>query len=459
MEKAYYLFKFTKKGETQSLGIMNERRMVEEMELPSIYYRLTREARKFAGNNSLKIDVIPETIFQPSEAKDISEYIFGHSRVNAERFRRHLNWLTGKGRIPTFQIRVRTHVPIDELVGREVILSRISQKISRNNISLRAPRCYGKTAILNAISEKHPPGFNAFFVQTRNLLTPESFVGEIAYELKKGEPSEREKAREKYEASAAKDWLKTSRSLFKKNKSYLILIDEFAEFLRNLKEAIKIEDFINSFSKLFKEKNIRIIVASSESEERNIGKVLYKKLFSNFETIEVPLLKDKDAKLLLEELAYNSRIIPKQEDVDSICRLIKDHVPYFIHIFVGVWKEKHNLDNAVTPHEVYEELIGKTGWNLLRDFQELPKRYPGKDALVAKAILSQVADKGKITKEISQKIYKEKKGELNIEHHEELIDRLKDDLLIGEDASKKKGIVYSFKSKLLRDFWRRYPTK
>lgn len=450
MKRLSYIIEFPEKR--LSLGIINEKRIISDEKLSIVYYQLHNVAREFADENRLKINIISATSLTPTELKDVSEYIFLDSSFNENRFKRHLLWLKENKKITIFPIRIRTIVPADELVGRKELIQKLLDLIKDHSISLCAPRCYGKTSILNAILEEPPKEYTTRFIQTRNLSTPESFLGSIAYELKEGTPLERQRKREEFEEKGKENLLKTADLLFEKEKNYLFLLDEFNQFLMNLKEDNK---QFSSFSKLFMmmKENIKFILASSESERRIIGEDLSTKFFSNFKEIDVPSLDIDDASLLLEELAYNSEIIPAKGEIDKICDLIRDFIPYFIHIFVSIWKGMVKKRPS-SPEEVYEEMIGNTGWNLLREFQELPKRYPGGLSNAAKVLLSEIAKKDDgILSDDAQSRFREKTGSKETRDFISLIDRLKDDLLIDEKDGK-----YIFRSKILMDFWNRFPT-
>ncbi len=456
MKKLSYIIEFEFQEKRLSLGIINEKKIISSENILSVYYQLTKVAEEFAHENSLKIDIIPATSLTPTELKDISEYIFLDSSFNKNRFKRHLLWLKERESITIFPIRIRTLVPSDELVGRGELIQNLLSLIKDHNISLRAPRCYGKTSILNAVLEEPPKGYITRFIQTRNLSTPESFLGTIAYELKEGTPLERQKEREKFEKKGKESLLKTANLLFEKEKNYLLLLDEFNQFLMNLKENNEqFSRFSDLFTMMKENKNIKFILASSESERKIIGEELSTRFFSNFEEIDVPPLNIDDASLLLEELAYNSRVIPAKKEIDKIlCNLIRNFIPYFIHIFVSIWKGMIKKEERPSPEEVYEEMIGNTGWNLLREFQELPKRYPGRLSNSAKVLLYEIAKKDDgVLSDKAQSIFTKETGSKETRDFISLIDRLKDDLLIDEKDDR-----YIFRSKILMDFWRRFPT-
>lgn len=442
-----YLFEFS--GEKNfSLGLINERK-VDETRVLDLYFLLHSTALKFARENLLNFIQTPATSKEALEVKDISEYIYLEGSFNEKRFRRHLTWLFTKGKIPRFPVRIRTLPPFDELVGREGLLQKIENLIKEKNVSLRAPRCYGKTSILNAIFERPPQGWQPLFIQARNLQNPAAFVGAIAYELTSDSAIERQVKRELIEKQAERALTDTLTSLLPEDKHHLLLVDEFAEFLRNLKENKALKDFDNGFCNFFNLPKIRFIIASSEAEDRISGNKGLK-ILSNFEKVNVPLLKDDEAGLLLEELAYNSGIIPKKGEIERIKNLLKTFIPYFIHIFVSVWNEGNK---EISPEEVYERLLGKEGWNLLRDFQELPKRYPPKLISSSYSLLSEMAIREQgIEKGEAKAIFKEKAG-ADISDFEEMIQRLIDDLLIEEQKER-----YYFKASLLKEFWRRFPT-
>ncbi|MEW6618966.1 MAG: hypothetical protein AB1422_06405 [bacterium] len=443
MKTYKYLLEFSNKDKGFSLGIINERKEVNDTKILDLYFLLLNTAKELAQKHSLELTTTSSTSKEAQEVKDIVEYAYKDGSFNEERFRRHLEWLFTKNRIPTFLIRLRTLLPFDELVGRENLILEILELLKERHISLRAPRCYGKTSILNAIFERPPQPYQPLFIQARNLQDVRAFLGAIGYEIKKGNSLERQKQREEIEKTSKEGLESILPSLFPQDKHYLLLVDEFAEFLRNLKNN---NEPLN-FDRFFNLSNIRFITASSEAEDRIAGQTL-----SNFEKIDLPLLERQDANLLLEELAYNSQIIPKKGEIEEICNLLETYVPYFIHIFVYVWNEVYREKKDVCPEEIYERLIGKEGWNLLRDFQDLPRRYPGRLSSAGYAMLSEMA-KEEIEKGMAKKIFKEKTG-LEQEEFENMIQWLIDDLLIEEKNGK-----YSFKSKLLRDFWRRFPAK
>lgn len=438
MKKLYYLLDFS----DFSIGVTNEEKKVRAEDLSYLYFNLKESAEEFANNNSLHFELTPATSTTPTVGKEIFHYCFGNGGFNKERFIRHLNWLKEKKKIPIYQIRIRTLIPLEELIGRENILDNIFSSFTKNHISLKAPRCYGKTSILNAIS---PPGWKTIFLQMHNLYTPQGFVGEIAYEI--SQDSSSEKMRERYEEESKKDWTKTLMELLGETQSYLLLLDEFTEFLRHLKEINKLDEFLKGFELIAKQENIRFISASSKSEERIIGRKL-----TYFQDINIPLLNQSDAKLLLEELAYNSGIIPKEGEINEICNLIKDFVPYFLHIFVDIWNEMRKTKSGINIKEVYDTgLNGKIGWNLLRDFQNL-RDYPPKLHSPALEILYRLTQKERLNKAEIQNIA-ESKG-ISLNEIDDLIDRMEEDLLIKKDDDN-----YLFFTKVLKDFWCRFPKR
>ena len=203
--------------------------------------------------------------------------------------------------------------------------------------------------------------------------------------------------------------------------------------------------------------SVCFIFASSESEDRMFGKHA-KALDELIRKIEVLPLCRADAELLLEELVYCTGLTPRSGDVEAACDLIGEFVPYFIHAFAAAWQEADRRSSSpedITPVNIYhDELLGLTGWNLFREIVDLPAKYTEPRPRGARYILDRLS----ACESEQESRLREQYGKSGTEEgFEDVLDRLSDDMLIARIEDQ--GIPsFRFYSKLLKDFWKRYPT-
>lgn len=465
MTTDYYTLIFSREDPTNISGFIlaleNRKGIVSPARLSAAYYHISQQARKFAAENGLSLSMQRPPDASPDSVRDLSDYVFADASPNDRRFQRHLGWLHNNKKIPVFPIRIRTYGGPEELVGRQEKIKEISAALEQKHVSLRAPRTLGKTALLHFLKQRPPSGRKPAFVVCRGVSSPEAFVGRLVYALKEGEadPRDMQKAAEKAENEAkGSNWKEAMSRVLSGEGEFLLLVDEFTDFLRGLDETGTLEEFLEDFIDILGLPSVCFVFASSESEDRMFGKHA-EDLNKLIEKIAVPPLSRHDAELLLEELVYCAGLTPRNGDMEAACDLIGEFVPYFVHAFAAAWQEAGRRSSSpedITPESVYyNELLGLTGWNLLRDVVDMPKKYAEPRPKGARRILNRLAD----CESEQESQLREHYGSIGTdEGFEDTIERLTDDMLIAR-VGDRDNYSFRFYSNLLKDFWKRYPTR
>ncbi|OGS02987.1 MAG: hypothetical protein A3G41_01030 [Elusimicrobia bacterium RIFCSPLOWO2_12_FULL_59_9] len=436
-----------------SLGLLNGKGIPASRHLPAL--RAIGEAARAWAEPASSVKEEPAPSATLIETREISDYLYSDGSLNQSRLRLHLGWLSSEGAVRRLSCQPGAVVAGPCLFGREELLRAMRLELKAgHSLSLRAPRRFGKTSLLYALKADASASMTPVPCELWGITSPEEFVCEIMFRL--WEERDRRKAqclreRIRKELSAAQPdvaaWTKKAEAVIPRNGAVLLL-DEFSEFLRSLRESKRIGEFVRWLADSLRRGRFQVACASSRAEAW-ILRSRKLELPKEIVPMNVPPLNRGRAAELMEELCYSEGISLCPTDVPKLLDLMGEGIPYFIHMAVQAWKSL--LSQQPSPEDVYYRgLLGPAGYNLLREFQRLPTRYPPAQQKGAHAILDALSW-GAAQEARLRRLYKKRVG--GDDDFRDSLERLGEDWLIRKTSKTE----YAFSSKILQDFWRNYP--
>jgi len=237
--------------------------------------------------------------------------------------------------------------------------------------------------------------------------------------------------------------------IFQKEK-FILFIDEFPDFLLNLKERQNIESFLGRFRD-FRNKCLKLqtVLAGSINLIRTISNLGLSDKLNEYRNFEFPLFSKEQSLLFFQCLLYSKDYILEKDAQKFILPYIKDGMPYFIQLLADEVikispgnKSIHieDLKNAIREFTKGDE----PG---LHQFHNRLKRYLKDENLEksARIILSHLSTDTMTFDDL----YPYVAELINKERLNELLNRL-----IDEAYVKKTDDKYNFLSKLFAEWWK-----
>ena len=236
--------------------------------------------------------------------------------------------------------------------------------------------------------------------------------------------------------------------IFQKEK-FILFIDEFPDFLINLKERENIESFLERFRD-FRNKCLKLqtVLAGSINLIRTVSNLGLSDKLNEYRNFEFPLFSKEQSLLFFQCLLYSKDYILEKEVQKFILPYIEDGMPYFIQLLADEVikinpKEKkidiNILEKAIRNFYKQDEFG-------LEEFHNRLKKYLKDENLEkpAKIILSHLSTDAMTFNDL----YPYGDDLISKEKLNELLNRL-----IDEAYVKKADDKYSFLSKLLAGWW------
>ncbi len=233
-------------------------------------------------------------------------------------------------------------------------------------------------------------------------------------------------------------------------KEFILFIDEFPDYILNLKKHDKVESFLRKF-RVFRNKceKLHTVLTGSINLKRTIEKLGLADKLNEYKVFKFPLFSPENSVLLFQCLLYSEDYLLEKKAENYVFPFIKDGMPYFIQLLADEIQQLEpesrelrleDIENAIKNLFQLEEFG-------IEEFHNRLKKYLKEENLEksAKIILSHLSH----NKLDFDTLYSYVDNNITKEQLDELLNRLQD------EAYLKKGKEnYSFLSKLMAGWWK-----
>ena len=384
----------------------------------------------------------------------------------------------------------------DELYGREDFIDHLWRQIEGNNILLLAPRRFGKTGVMRHVFLRPLKGYLPVYFDLEDVSSPQEFVWRVTRELlahsglrrflqqAKGIPrairdwvkdtfdeAEFDGAKVKFKEAVVDDWRNTARRLLlemeKAADTVVFIFDELPAMLEKVRDEAG-DDAAREFMAWFRTVRMqqkdqlrrhRFIVGGSIGIDLILRRLNTVDKLNDFERLYVEPLRREDAVALARDLAGSMEIQLDEGIEERIFELIGPPVPYFIHLLFSQLGQLPSAERKPVGREaldgVYQRrLLGPTCKHYFDHYRERLKRYGKTGERSAMAILSTVAEQGRVSESAIYDVYRKvrKRGANELEFADLMADLECDWYLLLDPHTNE----YFFMVEVVRNWWRRW---
>lgn len=384
----------------------------------------------------------------------------------------------------------------EEFWNRKRELADIWRALETSSVLLTAPRRFGKTSIMQRLVDSPKNGWNAFYLDTEGIMGPQDFLIEIiavlahdkAFKLFLGKAGIfwggllnriDEIGVSEFKISLrqelAQEWQEKGRQfigLLKELQTRTILIlDELPILIDNIAKKHSNNtamDFLSWLRSLRQMPDLREKVRWVTGGSIGIEKVLQHigfgtNVINDLERIHIREFGNKEAKDFIEAiLRSNLETSESSKDViGKFLEVIGIPIPYFIQILVREsLNEMEHLGKKVLSQEIIEQayeqrvLASYNRTYFEYYYERLRHYYDDETQKVAKELLTEVARSSRLTKkQLWNKYQALTKDKGDKDSFSYLLSDLENDFYLKSDSNRD---IFSFATKVLRDWWIRY---
>jgi len=383
-----------------------------------------------------------------------------------------------------------------ELYGRAELIGSVWHRITENNILLLGPRRFGKTGVLRHVLQVPRDGYRPVCFDLEDADSSEEFLWRLTRVLLSNVHTRKllngaaslpgmlrewigddfdetrfDSARVKFKKAAGKDWSDIARRLLLElegmDATVIFILDELPAMLEKLQTKQGeggARDFLAWFrtARLRQHRKLRphrFIVADSGGSESILCHSIRAHELSDFERLYVQPLQDDAARRLIRDLAETMHVELDELLVNRILELIGPPVPYYIHMLfsqLGQLPSAHRQPLHIkTLAEVYRSRVrGPTCKHYFEHYRQRLRRYGKTAEKSAVAILSIVAERGRVSEEALRAVCRKTK------HHStssvafgDLLAHLERDWYLVRDP---RTSTFYFGLDVMRDWWQRW---
>ncbi len=391
----------------------------------------------------------------------------------------------------------------DDFYDREELVELLWERLEAGNVLLAAPRRFGKTSLMYRLLDRPRPGWKPVHIDAESIREPVNFIIALLDALisdrhlrkflasawegtsswVRGLLAETEikgpwdvGVKIKLKERIGTHWQERGESLLKALRGYdggkrlLIVIDELPVMLylfadNGLSEA-DARSFLYWFRKMRTDPEIglrscRFLVGGSIGIEEYLSQLNAADSFNDFERVPLPELPRAKAEDLVRRLASTRQMKLSPASRRKILELIGAPIPYFIQIFVSeIANAKVMGLSKIGPKRletIYQDrLLGAASKTYFQHYYDRLRRYDKPAEQAAKQILKTLAlaPPGGVGRgELRTLVRRTSGGSVGDERFALLMGDLENDFYIRFDTERE---GYSFASKILCDWWRRY---
>jgi hypothetical protein len=280
-----------------------------------------------------------------------------------------------------------------------------------------------------------------------------------------------EGAKVKFKDTIAKDWRITARKLLlemeKCDETMIFILDELPSMLEKILERLG-EDAASDFMAWFRSVRMqqkdqlrrhRFIVGGSIGIDIILRRLSTADKLNDFERLYVEPFTREDARKLVQDLAESMEVKLDASTCERLLELIGPPVPYFIHLLFSQLGQlpqarRHPL-TIETLEEVYQKrILGPTCKHYFDHYRGRLKRYGTVGERTAVAVLSTVAQQGRVSDSVLWEVYRKtkKRGASELGFTELMADLECDWYLVLDPHTNE----YFFMVNIMGDWWRRW---
>lgn len=315
-------------------------------------------------------------------------------------------------------------IAAEDIVGRDHLVERLWQTLSRQSLVLVAERRMGKSCVIKKLQAEKPAGVLTFVRDVENVATPLEFVERIYHDVEE-HLSRRQKTAGrtrrllqevagteiagliKLPTAAAPHWKSLLEKLIEdvtenQDRTVVLFWDEFPWMLQKIKrtsgEAVAM-DVLDSLRCLRQTHDSLRMVYTGSIGLHHVTSALVEAghthgPLNDMRIVEVPSLSEPDARFLAAELLRGEGL--RSEDLDETADCIAtevDCIPYYIHSVVATLKDRGEVvDTGRIKQFVSEALVDpQDQWNLQHYQDRLPDYYGADRVPVVLSLLDQLA--------------------------------------------------------------------
>lgn len=383
-----------------------------------------------------------------------------------------------------------------DLWDREKEINNIWKALETGSVMLTAPRRFGKTSIMLNLVDKPKENWEAFYLDVEWVRGPEDFVAEIMTALldkyrtseflanvkkiagkavDRIEEIEVAKFKIALRDSLKEDWQDQGKALIKLLKGTdgknILIVDELPLLVLRIcknKSKSQAEDFLFWLRGLRHipelQDKVRWVIGGSIGMEKVLGQVgAGTKAINDLNSIRIGEFSDKDAKNFIKALIKKETGIQEISPslLEKYLQILGPPIPYFIQILVRESinemenRKQKNLSPEIIEEAYNEEVLAAYNRTYFEHYYERIKEYFDEGtADIAKNFLTVLSRQDYLSRKELWNIYKqETKGKGKEEAFNYLLAELENDFYITFDSKKEK---YTFATKILKDWWRKY---
>ena len=235
--------------------------------------------------------------------------------------------------------------------------------------------------------------------------------------------------------------------------NFIIALDEFSEFLLNLKKNSieEVKFFLEWLRRLRQQEEIRLIITGSINIISTVEELNFPYLINDMTDIEILPLGPVEVRTLLTELLKDKNITLSDEVLGAAVDKLSDGIPFYIQLFADglVFYTGGNqvIDDLKYLQKIYEKITSKQHKEFI-DLHSRLKTHLGKSSEfnAAKKILAHTCDSSMNFDDLYPFLENILPDKIAVN---KLLKRLVDECYL-----KKKTGQYSFVSPMLADWWR-----
>jgi len=379
-----------------------------------------------------------------------------------------------------------------DFFNRERETGNILKILKKDNVSLVAPRRYGKTSLMREVERRlREEGYLCLFLDVMYVDRPEEFVIELA-----------DVAFSELDMNKRTGFLEALKSVFKKigdiieeasvggvrikfrgvlkdeinednwtekgreildvlkdlhdRKPVFIFIDELPECVNNIirkkRNARKFLQWFRSVRQGYI-KELRFIVGGSISFDRVVKGIGGSSWIVDLRRVYIEGFSKSDALRFIKRCLNEEGVKYKEKIGEKILECIGEpYIPYFIAIFINMLTQESKELNEEFIEEIYhKKLLGVHGRGYFDHYRQRLGMYYPELAKAAEEILKEVCKSVSYPRDLAFGLFKKASGMDDYEKFMDLLSELENDFYIKLD-----GESLRFQSKVLRDWWRLY---
>jgi hypothetical protein len=371
---------------------------------------------------------------------------------------------------------------------RENAIEEVSEALRSGHVLLVAPRRFGKSSLLYALSDNPPDSWKPVLTDVEAATTPAEFAAKVVIALRRTQwlsefprivatiggiltDTSYEKAHDAEHSMAeehAKDWPAYLEAVFSSMEAdgtpLLLLIDEFPWVVDHLidqkknTEAEQLIDVLNSVA--VSGAPYRILLAGSANMDsllHQFGEDFIESFHRAFCPVQLPPMPTSAAKELVRIVLADNDLYPDEEVLEVILDCIGKPIPFFLQLLASRIVEDAQRPAGQEPtaedvHRVYEnDLLGPDSKRYFEPYDRAIKCYPDNLQPAARDVLAHLTSGDAAESEL-EAVIRKTYPQANEEDIERLLGYLENDLYIARNEEGK----FEFSSKVLRDWWQRH---